>query len=48
MIHMKFGVPMQKEMPMPTDSLKSKPEVAFQYRARLFFQTGSNNNSVVA
>ena len=48
MIHMKFGVPMQKEMPMTTDGLKSKPEVALQYGASLFFHTGSSNNSVVA
>jgi len=48
MIHMKFGVPMQKEMPMTTDGLKSKPEVPLQYGASLFFHTGSSNNSVVA
>jgi len=46
--HMKFGVPMQNEMPMTIGRLKSKPEVDFQYGGRSFSQTESSCNSVMA
>jgi len=35
-IHMKFGVPVQTEMPTTTGRLKLKTEVKFQYGGRSF------------
>jgi len=35
---MKFGVPMQNEMPMTIGRLESKPGVEFQYGSRSFSQ----------
>jgi len=35
-ISMKFGVPMESNMPMAVKRSKSKPEVEFQYGSRLF------------
>ena len=43
----KFGLLMQNEIPLMTRTSKSKPEIAFQYGGRLFFETGSSNISAV-
>jgi len=37
-IHVKFGVPMQNEMPMTSGRLKSKLEIEFQYGSCSFSQ----------
>ena len=34
---MKFGVPMQNEMPITNGKLASKPEIEFQYGGCSFF-----------
>jgi len=44
---MKFGMPMQNEMPMTTNRRKTKPEVELQYGGRSFSETGSSYNSAV-
>jgi len=45
---MKFGIPMQNEMPITAGRLKLLQEVEFQYGGRSFSQTGSSYNSAVA
>ena len=44
---MKFGVPMQNEIPMTISRPKSKTKIEFQNGSRSFSQSGSSFNSDV-
>ena len=46
-IFIKFGMPMENQMPMAVKGSKSKPEVEFQDGGRLFSETGSSNISAM-
>ena len=46
-ICIKFGIPVQNEMPITVNRSKSKPKVEFKCGGRLLLETGSSNISVV-
>jgi len=46
-ILMKFGTPIENQMPVTVKRSKSKPEVEFEYGGRLFSETRSSSTSGV-